>query len=39
MWYEMLAGGLVGLATYFYLHYLQKKKIQEQLDEVRGDQT
>lgn len=31
MWYEVVIGGLVGLATYMYLHYLNKNKQREQI--------
>ena len=34
MWYEVLIGGLVGLATYMYLHYLTVSKTRQQLQRV-----
>ena len=34
MWYEVLIGGLVGLATYMYLHYLAVSKTRQQLQRV-----
>ena len=35
MFYEVIIGGLVGLATYMYLHYLNKNKQQKQLQQVK----
>ena len=34
MFYEAVIGGLVGLATYMYLHYLNKSKQRKQIEQV-----
>lgn len=34
MFYEVIIGGLVGVATYMYLHYLQKSKAARELATV-----